>query len=413
MHALFGGWGHFPPLALSPLPTPSLQNTTGARRGQNNLTISPPTPARPLKKTTPPPKTTQVRAEDDLTISRQREKLRPAGLPPTLLSKLSKVLAYCARPAGERPRKSKKERAIAPVPGLRMRPLQLPDPGPARDLGVLAAQGAPRPPTEPAPKVPGSKAAAPAAAATSAPTKPEADVDDIFGDGVGSDYICAPTERQAKEAEVERRLALREGKGGKVAEADVDAMSDGDEGDEASHLLKDALTQGAAEAGPKPGRERAGGSVAAPKGKPRGVPDGGPAKEKGVSMGGVMDDSYAECFPDSFERYNMELGPDSDDETGLVRSDETGRARSTHEEGAEEAGAGKPGKGGKKRPVDRDKVEAQKAEAKMDRDLVQIEKLMEERAQKKARGESLALGSSGRAGKGTSRGGEPDQNELF
>jgi len=46
------------------------------------------------------------------------------------------------------------------------------------------------------------------------------------------------------------------------------------------------------------------------------------AKEKGLAMGSVMDDSYAECFPDSFEKYNMELGPDSDDEAGMVRSKE-------------------------------------------------------------------------------------------
>jgi IK cytokine len=365
-----------------------------------------------------------VRAEDDLTISHRREKLRPAGLPPALLSKLSKVLAYCARPAGERPRKSKKEKAMAPVLGIRMRPLQLPDLEIARDGAGVAPLDRPTP--EPAATVPGSKGAKTGADAKVPLHKPQADVDDIFGDGVGSDYVCVPTEKQAKEAEVERRLAMQKGKGAEAggAEAGAEAMSDGEEGDEApqlfrdeapqlsrdeapqlfrdeaSQLFRDALTGGAVDAGLKPGRERAGEAGKGAKGMARAA-DVAPAKPQGVSMGGVMDDSYAECFPDSFESYNMELGPDSDDETGLIRS--------THDEPVEEA----TGKGGKKRPVDRNQVEAQKAEARMDRDLVQIEKLMEERALKKARGESLALGPSGRAGKGTPRGGDVDQNELF
>jgi IK cytokine len=298
----------------------------------------------------------------------------------------------------------------------------------------------------------GVKGAVVGGAAAMAAKPAEADVDDIFGDGVGSDYICAPTDKQAKEAEIERRLAtqrggqgntggggegaMQEGMEGVGREGDVGAMSEGDEGgdegDEATKLLHDALARGAAGAGgagATPGRDRAGeggmggnggevlkgkawgGEAAKSKAK---AGEGGTAKEKeqGVSMGGVMDDSYAECFPDSFERYNMELGPDSDDENSIVRSGHKEEA-GEEEQQVVATGKGEKGKGGKKRPLDKEKVEAQKAEARMDRDLVQIEKLMVERSQKKARGESLALGPSAKGTKATPRGGEVDQNEMF
>jgi len=60
-------------------------------------------------------------------------------------------------------------------------------------------------------------------------------------------------------------------------------------------------------------------------------------------------------------------------------------------------------------------MEAQKAEARMDRELVQIEKLMEERAAKKSRGESLALGKDKPKGGGRDRdrAAANEQNEMF
>ena len=59
-------------------------------------------------------------------------------------------------------------------------------------------------------------------------------------------------------------------------------------------------------------------------------------------------------------------------------------------------------------------MEAQKVEARMDRELVQIEKLMEERAAKKSRGESLALGNKPKGGgRDRDRAAANEQNEMF
>ena len=103
----------------------------------------------------------------------------------------------------------------------------------------------------------------------------------------------------------------------------------------------------------------------------------------GVAMAGgdTSGDAYGELLPDAYEGYrkSLQLGPDEDDEHLIVR------AKDKEELAAEEADGGKggKGKGGKGRKgVD---VEALKREAKMDRELVQIEKLMEERRQKRQR----------------------------
>ena len=101
------------------------------------------------------------------------------------------------------------------------------------------------------------------------------------------------------------------------------------------------------------------------------------ALTKDMKMSAALtDDSYGECFPDTYQGYSRSLaiGGEDDEEDGMI-------VRSRKEE--EEAQDGAGGKrGGKKGGVD---VEALKREAKMDRDLVQIEKLMEERSRKRQR----------------------------
>ena len=85
-------------------------------------------------------------------------------------------------------------------------------------------------------------------------------------------------------------------------------------------------------------------------------------------------------FPLRETRYNLALhGPDADDELGIVRS----RSPDVTGNGSPEDGkASGKGGGGKRGGVD---VEALKREAKMERELVQIEKLMAERAAKRQR----------------------------
>ena len=85
-----------------------------------------------------------------------------------------------------------------------------------------------------------------------------------------------------------------------------------------------------------------------------------------------------QCFPDTFEGYSnaLQLGADSDEEDHVVRS----RAKEDAD-GPEQSAWGK-GTKGKRGGAD---VDALKREAKMDRELVQIEKLMEERRQKRQR----------------------------
>ena len=106
---------------------------------------------------------------------------------------------------------------------------------------------------------------------------------------------------------------------------------------------------------------------------------------KDVAMGGtgVEEEAYGELLPDSYEGYNnsLQIGGDDDDENLIVRS----KDKETEEAGdGEESKGGKGGKGkggkGKRPAVD---VDALKREAKMDRELVAIEKLMEERKQKR------------------------------
>ena len=102
----------------------------------------------------------------------------------------------------------------------------------------------------------------------------------------------------------------------------------------------------------------------------------------------------------------MELGPDSDDEANVVRSkkeeDEPGAAEAEGEEG------GKGGKRRKKGP-DKEKIEELKQEAKLSRELVQLEKYMVER--KKKRDQRDEDDDRGRGGGG--RGAEISQNEMF
>jgi len=103
-----------------------------------------------------------------------------------------------------------------------------------------------------------------------------------------------------------------------------------------------------------------------------------PSDGKDLRMSAAMaDDSYGECFPDTYEGYNLALhGPDEEDELGIVRS----KSPEPLAESGGKGGKGSKGGGGKRGGVD---VEAMKREAKMDRELVQIEKLMEERSKKR------------------------------
>ena len=62
-------------------------------------------------------------------------------------------------------------------------------------------------------------------------------------------------------------------------------------------------------------------------------------------MSSAAGDSYAECFPDSHDQYNLELhGPDSDDEAGVVRSKKPEEGEGEGGEG--EGGGSKGGEGG-------------------------------------------------------------------
>jgi len=385
-----------------------------------------------------------VRAEDDLTIPRRREKVLQAATSAGLLSKLSKVLAYCARPSGERARKSKKEKdplGLHLAGSLSMTPLPLPSkaeevglrPAEAPLMGLRPAEapsmgGAGRRPSRWGPE---AEAEAPPsqqqrqqqklAAPAPAPAARAEDVDDIFGDGVGSDYVCEPNKRQAVEAERERRLAApssafldeveqMEEAGGELG-AGVPLPLEEEEEEEAggggaSSLLESVLARSRAACAASTASAPA--DASDPK---KGKGKSKEAKPKGMAMsGGGDDDAYGEYFPDTLGRVNVtgyELGPDSDDEAGIVRG------KKEEEEPDADAG-GKGGKGGKRGRHDKEKMEAQKAEARMDRELVQIEKLMEERAAKKSRGESLALGNKPKGGgRDRDRAAANEQNEMF
>jgi len=140
--------------------------------------------------------------------------------------------------------------------------------------------------------------------------------------------------------------ALQGTHGPDVSERKVSEIVDGEEDEEDEALLKAAAARGK-----KPAAK--------------------PGDANKLAMGKVDDDSYAECFPDSFEGYNTTLhGPDSDEENNIVRSKK-------EDEGQDGEGEGKKGS---KRAA---QAEAAKQEAKMSRELVQIEKLMEERRLKR------------------------------
>ena len=118
----------------------------------------------------------------------------------------------------------------------------------------------------------------------------------------------------------------------------------------------------------------------AAKGGQLGAPAAPKAAGRDLKMA-AMDDSYDELFPDTYQGYanTLQLGPDEDEEQGIVRS---------KEEQPEEDTAGGAGKGkgkGKRGGVSHEKAEALKQAAKEDRELAAIEKLMEERAHKRQR----------------------------
>ena len=278
----------------------------------------------------------------------------------------------------------------------------------------------------------GKPTSAPAAAAPAAAALDE-DLDDIFGDGVGSDYVCEPSAEQL--AKVERakveaavmRSATRaddvnrrwgaEQAAMEVADADADRIApplavDDDEGDsDENALLKKALAKGGRLHGDTTSSSS---SVSQPEARAAGGKGGKGGKIAGAASmvlveeedmddeallqaakGGLLsapavpktagkdlkmaatDDSYEELFPDTYQGYakSLQLGPDEDEEQGIVRS---------KDEPVEEETAGGKVKG-KRAAIDKEKVEAAKRTAKEDRELAAIEKLMEERALKRQR----------------------------
>ena len=185
----------------------------------------------------------------------------------------------------------------------------------------------------------------------------EEDVDDIFGDGVGSDYVCEPSAAQLARVEQERSdsTVQRDAAAGLVAsaEAGLDApplsLDDDDDegspttkgghaggrGNAATALLKRAIAgagrgkRGAGERGAEVMEVVEEDDVsdeallkASKTRKGSGAPPSTAGKD--LMMGGGADDSYGEYFPDTFEGYSkaLQLGPDEDDEQGIVRSKE-------------------------------------------------------------------------------------------
>lgn len=265
--------------------------------------------------------------------------------------------------------------------------------------------------------------------ATAQPTIDD-DVDDIFGD-VGSDYVCEPSKEQLAKAardSADARL-LRGAQSGSTraphvlearegSEEGADRLApplsvgdDGDTGADVSTLLKQALAKGGRLASSGASQDRghsanmtssgtssrvgksgiAGAAsmvleeeedvddealLKAAKGGQLGAPAAPKQTGKDLRMA-AMDDSYDELFPDTYQGYAnaLQLGPDEDEEQGIVRSKEE------TEEGAANLGKGK----GKRGAVDNEKAEALKKAAKEDRELAAIEKLMEERAAKRQR----------------------------
>ncbi|KOO35102.1 hypothetical protein Ctob_014554 [Chrysochromulina tobinii] len=289
-----------------------------------------------------------IRSTDDLSVVRPRGAvLHDAALSTALLSRLTKIMTYGGSGWGcsdrERQKHEKKEKEKA------------------------GSSGAPT--IEPAASAASAQTAAPVGRA---PLKPpvEDDVDDIFGEGVGSDYVCEPSAEQLRRAarEVTDAAVLREAAAAAapaalaigapaVGEAAWGAvMGEDDELDDMAILRMSA----AKKAGAQPP----------------------PSLSKDLKMSAaMMDDSYGECFPDTYEGHNLGLhGPDADDELGIVRS------QSPDETADGDDNRGKAGGGGKRGGVD---VEALKREAKMERELVQIEKLMAERAAKRQKRDAI------------------------
>ena len=131
-------------------------------------------------------------------------------------------------------------------------------------------------------------------------------------------------------------------------------------------------------------------------------------KSKNLAMDVQSGDSYAECFPESFEGYTMELGPDSDDEANVVRSKK-------EEDEPEPEAEGEEGKGNRKerrkKGPGKEKIEELKQEAKLSRELVQLEKYMEERKKKRDQRDDDDEGGPPARG---SRGADMvSQNEMF
>eukprot|EP00900_Chrysochromulina_parva_P000218 jgi/Chrpa1/10197/Chrysochromulina_OHIO_Genome00019641-RA len=343
-----------------------------------------------------------IRSTDDLSVVRPRGAvLHDAALSTALLSRLTKIMTYGGSGWGcsdrERQKHEKKEKekagsswetgtlltmrplpAIAPTDAATAAPTASASATPAAATaradrwGAASAGGAaPRgaPTIEPAASAASAQTAAPVGRA---PLKPpvEDDVDDIFGEGVGSDYVCEPSAEQLRRAarEVTDAAVLREAAAAAapaalaigapaVGEAAWGAvMGEDDELDDMAILRMSA----AKKAGAQPP----------------------PSLSKDLKMSAaMMDDSYGECFPDTYEGHNLGLhGPDADDELGIVRS------QSPDETADGDDNRGKAGGGGKRGGVD---VEALKREAKMERELVQIEKLMAERAAKRQKRDAI------------------------
>ena len=369
-----------------------------------------------------------IRADDDLSGPvRSREKLIDAGVPDGLIEKLGRVAKYVAGAGGERPRPSKSGKSKKgsgdypfgsdPSDVIKLIPL------PARSTDAGSSSGGGWTETSSSgvmrdavdkksrwgEKKPAAEPETAGAASSKPPPQPKApavveeDVDDIFGD-VGSDYKCEPSAAQLVRARADRADAavLRTAKPEEEEEAAAPPLAWDEEeaggggGAAANAMVKSLLARAkAGKAGDGGGKERQvvmeddddmddEELLKASRGKKAGaaVPK---SVGKDVAMGGTgaEEEAYGELLPDSYEGYNnsLQIGGDDDDENLIVRS---------KDKEAEEAGDGEESKGGKggkgkggkgKRPaVD---VDALKREAKMDRELVAIEKLMEERKQKR------------------------------
>ncbi|KAL3922619.1 MAG: hypothetical protein SGPRY_004495 [Prymnesium sp.] len=388
-----------------------------------------------------------IRAPEEMGGVRRRKGLMDGGMV-GLLSRLGRGAA--ASKGGEGRRKGKKEK-LGPTAPLAMKPLLLPsgaggEAALAREVGSGegvgrgegdARKGAGRAEGQPMKvggrwelserkevgqleveaKKPGSKAAEVEVKKKGGGEKKkvenhEEDIDDIFG-GVGSDYVCEPTERQRAAAARESRNAELLGGLSYMDDAPELEGQAGDEGSAAS-LLADALAgrgrEGKGGKGEVEVVEEEEGDDEALLQAARGGKRTSSKPGTNLSMGAVADDSYgphksrlsalfsdfcnplptsscSECFPESYEGFDVALGG-SDDEANVDEEVEEGK-----------------GKGSKSAKVKAQAEEA-KREAKMSRELVQIEKLMEERAQKRRRrDEGLPEEIGG--------GAEVSQNELF